>query len=702
MKKTAIIWVFLSISVILSAAEKAPLSVLPECLNGWVATDYESFSIAAAGSYSEPTKIGGIEFSPNARLSPYFEQKGISLGRLPEHILPVMQSDSSFIQVNKPVSYSLFMKIDRNEDLNNEPAGSRMYDRYNDLNGIKTSNGVTSVPKLYINGDKVIYKLNYSVCFFICRENPQYCIRMQFSSSYYYKDETKILDAVYIFKRDTPFSPSDSFFRYIRDTECVYSVDRERVYTWTSPTTDSVFRYVIKGERDYETDKERIQKWSAYTQDEKDLCILSFPHLRFWAMESADLKLNPQKALDKLNDVWNINSRTELLQFIVDSKAGRTGFQPASLIFQVFFEEEENEYKMITASDYNRLKNLLDKYKDIDRIAISECLDMRDITALYYIQKMQNRLGEHGLLAWDYGLYLVMLRLALSVDWITKEEALVWAKPLIKELYAAYSSWEDYAAHFAIGLGLNENYLADNAPSSFVRTRHIVDAVCAYDVLYDDDPNAEFFSFHNAPFTGTAKNGDPELTYNDVWYSPSYEAELYMSANHYMRYVGDFIDADDQANLKKLISLKKNIPVVCYLDAFFKSAGYDLSKNPSLSKMFSSFNAIEPKFRNAVTQSRFYCNFYCDYALLAFGSKKINKMFEALERLNEENRMTPEAQFLYGMYYSIKMLNEKDLTKQNQYTAKIVSCFENAKTRYKADEEIRKILESIYGLKFEY
>ncbi|MBP5328418.1 MAG: DUF1266 domain-containing protein [Spirochaetaceae bacterium] len=653
MKKTAIIWVFLSISVILSAAEKAPLSVLPECLNGWVSTgSNKSFEISAAESYSVPTRIGTVEMGSNISLAPYFRQKGISLGKSPEEVLPVIQKDDAFIPVNKPVSYSLNKNMHVHEPFS--------YSSNKDM-----------------KEDMAIYRLNYLVCFLICRENPQYCLKMQFSSFYYYRDGTMVLDGVYVFKRDKPFTTADSFFRYVRDYE-----------------------------RDYKGDKERILKWSDYTQEEKDFCILSFPQLRFWAMEVTELKVDSKKALDKLNQVWNINSRTELLQFIVDSKAGRTGAQPAGLIFQMYFDEEENNYKMITASDYNRLKTLLDKYKDIDQIAISECLDIRDIAALYFIQKMQDRLGEHGLLAWDYGLYLVMLRLALSVDWITKEEALQWAKPLMEELYAAYSSWEDYTAHYTIGFGLDENYLACSVPVAFVRTRHMVDSICAYDVLFDSvsdsDSNASVFTFHNAPFTGTAKNGDPELTYNDVWYSPSYEAELYMSANSYFRYMADYINTDDQANLKKLISQKKNIPVVCYLDAFFKSAGYDLSKNPSPSKMFSFFNSIEPKFRNAVTQSRFYCNFYCDYALIAFGSNKINKMFEALERLNEENRMTPEAQFLYGMYYSIKMLNEKDLTKQNQYTAKIVSCFENAKTRYKADEEIRKILESIYGLKFEY
>lgn len=633
MKRTVIICLFMLFAVILFAGENIPQNIVPQCFNGWVSTgSNKSFEISAAKSYSVPTRIGTVEMGSNISLAPYFRQKGISLGKSPEDVLPVIQNDDAFLPVNKPVSY----RLNKN-----------------------------------MNKDGCVYQLNYLACFFICRENPQYCIKMQFSSFYYYRDGTMVLDGVYVFKRDTPFTTTDSFFRYVRNAE-----------------------------RDYENDEERILKWSTYTQEEKDFCILSFPYLRFWAMEVADLKVNSKKALDKLNQVWNINSRTELLQFIVDSKANRTVTQPAGLFFQMFFTEEDINYTMITASDYNLLKSFLDKYTDIDTIAISECLDIRDITALYFIQKMRDRLGEHGLLAWDYGLYLVMLRLALSVDWITEEEALLWAKPFIEELYAAYSSWEDYAAHFAIGFGLDENYLADNAPICFVRTRHMVDSICVYDILFDPDSDVSIFSFHNAPFTGTAKNGDPELTYNDVWYNPSYEAELYMSANSYFRYMTEYINTDDQANLKELISKKKNIPAVCYLSAFYKCAGYDLSKNPSPLKVFSAFNPIEPIFKNAVVQSRFYCSFYYDYALMALVSNKINKAFEALEKLNEENRMTPEAQLLYGMYYSIKMGKEKDEVKIAQYAKKILSCFEIAKTRYKLPDEILKAMDDLYNIKF--
>ncbi len=104
---------------------------------------------------------------------------------------------------------------------------------------------------------------------------------------------------------------------------------------------------------------------------------------------------------------------------------------------------------------YDTLLALLVKYKKktVLEIAHEENLDIIQTTRLYYVAKMKDLLGSHGIEAWDQGREITTLRWGIGAGYISYDEAIKLIEPVVEKIKKNYVSWDDYMAHYIAGRG---------------------------------------------------------------------------------------------------------------------------------------------------------------------------------------------------------------------------------------------------------
>lgn len=105
------------------------------------------------------------------------------------------------------------------------------------------------------------------------------------------------------------------------------------------------------------------------------------------------------------------------------------------------------------SGSYQALSDLLNKYPDKSpaQIAAYENLSMLDTSRLFFVNETRDRLGEHGIEAWDQGREITILRWGISSDYISREEAMSLIEPVEEKILQNYYSFEDYISHYIIG-----------------------------------------------------------------------------------------------------------------------------------------------------------------------------------------------------------------------------------------------------------
>ena len=112
---------------------------------------------------------------------------------------------------------------------------------------------------------------------------------------------------------------------------------------------------------------------------------------------------------------------------------------------------------------YDKLLALLKKYKgkSVLEIAHVENLDVIQTTRLYYVEKMKDVLGSHGIEAWDEGREITTIRWGIGAGYISYDEAVSLIEPVVERIKKNYVSWDDYMAHYIAGRGFYALYSSD-------------------------------------------------------------------------------------------------------------------------------------------------------------------------------------------------------------------------------------------------
>lgn len=380
-----------------------------------------------------------------------------------------------------------------------------------------------------------------------------------------------------------------------------------------------------------------LESWNKLSEDEKWFCLLSEPLIE--TNQLSITTLNPEKFIPAgkrsisqqlLEDSWDLYSREDVLAIANDYRFKQIG--PAVRFNELREKLNQTTQKSVQAA--------------IEEIAIKNCLESYVIARLYFVAEKQDILGEYGLLAWDYGRILSVLRRSIAAGWLSEVEALEVAKPFIDELLNAYDSWEDYAVHYSLGsvfYAISEGIYYNDSLNL------VLDSVKKYDIAVSEDKKGKVFTFHGIKFPGKNRNNNRILTYNDAVYKPSKEAASWILVAKVEKKPNDATKTETTA-VNSFLKKKKNIPAAAYRLALLQTNG----KNFVLKTASKAFEEALPAFENVENPSDLYFVFYIRYAFIAYASNDIKKMDSVIPKFNKGTFEVADLQYIYCIYYTEK------------------------------------------------
>ena len=93
---------------------------------------------------------------------------------------------------------------------------------------------------------------------------------------------------------------------------------------------------------------------------------------------------------------------------------------------------------------------LLDQYPDLSpaQIVMQKNMNISDAGRLFYAYDVRSKVGSHGFEAYSISKNLVLLRMAYGAGFISKEELINYAQPLVDKALKNYTDFEDFAGHY--------------------------------------------------------------------------------------------------------------------------------------------------------------------------------------------------------------------------------------------------------------
>ena len=174
------------------------------------------------------------------------------------------------------------------------------------------------------------------------------------------------------------------------------------------------------------------------------------------AFSSNLFELNRQYHLDFENKVQLKNDSADSKELLKES----WGIEDYKGLIETYNSLEEYGH----SGAYKSLSDLLDKNpdKELLKIAVDEKLSMLDATRLHFVKETREKLGKHGIEAWDEGREITILRWGISCGYISSEEAMELIEPLIERIRDNYVSYNDYIAHYIMGKQFYALYNGNN------------------------------------------------------------------------------------------------------------------------------------------------------------------------------------------------------------------------------------------------
>lgn len=366
--------------------------------------------------------------------------------------------------------------------------------------------------------------------------------------------------------------------------------------------------------------KRHSDEWNYLTPDQKyfnafssNLMQLNSQNLSTFnpAYKLSIYKIVPRKSKSKdtqsiniLKNSWSITNKEELFAQIESLESGG----------------HAGSYREILAIDNaNPLLSVLE-------ISNKECLSVLETTRLFFVRKMKDVLGDHGIEAWDKGREISLFRWALAAGYVTEEEIIEPMLKISNVLKADYTSWEDFTAHYIAGRAFYGLYDGD------------------YGKLTDNALNAaakviETIPVLSLPFDGSNAKGRA-LSLTDAWYEAEADAKEFDKALSLSYIERKDVKEQHRIAADSLVKKYPNNLGLLYVNLQIKTL------------LASSYKTLLPSYREAdklfsvcQTKSSTYNNFYYRFGFVA------NKLKESDLALYAFNSMSNEAQHDADVYY---------------------------------------------------
>lgn len=378
-----------------------------------------------------------------------------------------------------------------------------------------------------------------------------------------------------------------------------------------------------------------LKNWRG-EEDEKWLCLLTEPFLGAKNMSSETVNPEPKNkgrnSRKYLEDDWKLYSKRDILNLVERYQNGKWG----------------------TRQSFIEAKALYEKYPgySLDEIARIECLGVGKIIDLYYYAENKDKIGEHGLLALDAVRILGVLRYGVAVGWLTEAEAIAAAKPLMTQLLDAYDSWEDFACHFALNWYYYIMRFDYDLPAY---QKGLAAERKKYDVSAKNKKNSKATNSHDIKFPASNRNDSPVLTYDDIFYTPSEDAQMWCLIWKWDS--GAKLSASEKEKLKAARKAKADIPGMAYLNILAWAKGTE-----NISYISDYIKVID----KAEYKASLFHKAYIWYGMSFLLNLNNNSSEQADLLLSEMERLEKEKSWYYlNGLYNILRLCEMFLDNEN-------------------------------------
>ncbi|SFI69842.1 Protein of unknown function [Treponema bryantii] len=179
-------------------------------------------------------------------------------------------------------------------------------------------------------------------------------------------------------------------------------------------------------------ENEHRSEWNALSEDEKKIVAITcneltgFGDYNFSCTRPIGEGANAEEVLSK---DYNINSKDELLTCL------------------------DNSHQKKLVYEYKNFLELLnsDLEKNPVEIGLKHNLSRPEISKLFLVKDMSERLGENGISVLEEIYKLILLRLGIGAGYLTYEESMNIAVPIADRVLGSYASYEDFYSHYIAG-----------------------------------------------------------------------------------------------------------------------------------------------------------------------------------------------------------------------------------------------------------
>ena len=299
-------------------------------------------------------------------------------------------------------------------------------------------------------------------------------------------------------------------------------------------------------------------------------------------------------------------------------------------------------------------------------IISKECLTASEGTRLFYVYSIKDRLGPLAISAWDKARCISLLRWSISAGFITEEEALQRAEPIVESLINEYSTWDDFFAHYIAG---RQFYGATDNSSSRLAT----DAVKYCKQVHKK------IDFENLPLQGTASDTGL-LKYDDtsLLYELSSEARRWYELQ-------DLFDKYTEKNItkttNKLTEIKKkhkeyaDIPFVEYFDSVLLS---DQKTGADIWRCSFIYDKLKKQLENIPPDRTLYKWVNMDFARIHLILNHPEKALDCIALLPAETANSGYFQMLKGVSYLYLIGTSPDFEVNTNYESNAYEALSNA------------------------
>ena len=317
------------------------------------------------------------------------------------------------------------------------------------------------------------------------------------------------------------------------------------------------------------------------------------------------------------------------------------------------------------------LAGLIEKNENLKPIEIiaKECLTGSEGTRLFYVYSIKDKLGPLAISAWDKARCINLLRWSISAGYITEEEALQRAAPIVESLINEYATWDDFFAHYIAG---RQFYGATDNSSS----RLAVDAVKYCKQVHNK------IDFENLPLQGTA-SFTGLLNYDDtsLLYEISSEAKRWYELQELF---DKFSEKNISKTTNKLAEIKKkqpeyaDIPFVEYFDSMLLS---NQKKGADIWRCSFIYDKLKKQLENIPSDRTLYKWINMDFARIHLILDRPEKALDCIALLPDETAKSGYFQMLKGVSYLYLIGTSPDFEVNANYESNAYEALSSAESQ---------------------